>query len=286
VLGSATRVLASDHGPPSPVNRICEDFRVDPDNSGQPVPTASPPGPGDRPAAGRVFEGAQRVRLGDVRPSARLRLDAAARYLQDLSADDTADAALPDPAGWVVRRTTMEVVAFPRYLERLELATWCSGTGSHFAERRVELVGERGGRISGTTLWVHVDQRSGRPRRLGPAFDALYGASAAGRKVSARLRHPGPPEDAARVPWALRTTDLDVLGHVNNAVYWEVVEQALVDRLELRAPLRAEVEHRVAVEQGAVVEWVVQDQGEGLAVWVLANGSVAASAVVAPLAPA
>lgn len=257
---------------------------MDPDNPASAVTPRPPAGLVPRPAAGRVFEGEQRVRLGDVRPSARLRLDAAARYLQDLSADDTADADLPDPSAWVVRRTTMEVRAFPRYLERLALATWCSGTGSHFAERRVEVVGERGGRIDGTTLWVHVDQRSGRPRRLGPGFDALYGEAAGGRKVSARLRHGGPPGDAPRRPWALRTTDLDVLGHVNNAVYWEVVEQALVDRRELRAPLRAEVEHRTAVEQGATVEWVAQDQGEAIAVWVLADGAVAASATVAPLA--
>ena len=255
---------------------------MDPDNPAHPAAAAPLPGPVDRPTAGRVFEGTQRVRLGDVRPSARLRLDAAARYLQDLSADDTADADLPDPAAWVVRRTTMEVLAFPRYLEHLHLATWCSGTGSHFAERRVEVEGARGGRISGTTLWVHVDHRSGRPRRLGPGFDALYGASAAGRKISARLRHPGPPADAPRSPWALRATDLDVLGHVNNAVYWEVVEQALADRPELRAPLRAEVEHRTAVEQGASVEWVAQDTADGLSVWVLAEGAVAASGVVAP----
>ena len=83
-----------------------------------------------RPSSGRVFDGARRVRLADVSPAGRLRLDAAARFLQDLSADDTADAALPDAEAWVVRKTVIEVAAFPRYLEPLELATWCSGTGS------------------------------------------------------------------------------------------------------------------------------------------------------------
>src|SRR3546814_2597219 len=97
---------------------------------------------------GRVFEGARRVRLGDVSPAGRLRLDAATRYLQDLSADDTADSALPDAEAWVVRRTVLEVRSFPRYLEPLALATWCSGTGSHWAERRVSMVGEGGGRVA------------------------------------------------------------------------------------------------------------------------------------------
>jgi len=45
-----------------------------------------------RPRGGRVFEGVRKVRLADVSPAGRLRLDATARFLQDLSADDTADA--------------------------------------------------------------------------------------------------------------------------------------------------------------------------------------------------
>ena len=78
------------------------------------------------------------MRLGDVSPSGRLRLDAVARYLQDVSADDTADAALPDARGLGgAHARVIEVAPFPRYLEPLALATWCSGTGSHWAERRV-----------------------------------------------------------------------------------------------------------------------------------------------------
>src|SRR6187551_1877782 len=98
----------------------------------------------ERPSAGRVFEGSRRVRLADVSPAGRLRLDAAARFLQDVSADDTADSALPDAEAWVVRKTIIVVRSFPRYLEALGLATWCSGTGSHWAERRISIEGHRG----------------------------------------------------------------------------------------------------------------------------------------------
>jgi acyl-ACP thioesterase len=231
-----------------------------------------------------VFEEARRVRLGDVSPGGRLRLDAATRYLQDLSADDTADAALPDAESWVVRKTVLEVRTFPRYLEALELATWCSGTGSHWAERRITMVGQRGGQVDAATTWVHVDPASGRPKRVPDSFEALYGEASGGRRMKARLEHPDPPDGAVRSPWALRFTDFDVLSHVNNAAYWEVVEEALSGRTDLRAPLRAEVEHRNAVERGAVVEMAVDDTGEVLCVWVLADGVVAASAQVRSLA--
>ena len=235
-----------------------------------------------RPAEGRIFEGGVRqVRLGDVRPSGRLRLDAAARYLQDVSADDTADAALPGSQAWVVRRTVIDVSTFPRYLEPVRLATWCSGTGSHYAERRVEARGEGGGHIDATTLWVHVDHRTGRPMRLGDAFAERYALAAGGRRVKARLVHPDPPADLPREPWPLRATDLDVLAHVNNAAYWEVVEEALARTGGVRGALRAEVEHRIAVEPGAAVTWAhARDDDGGLSVWVVADGVIAATARV------
>ena len=91
-----------------------------------------------RPIDGRTFAGSRRVRLGDCSPGGRLRLDAAARYLQDLSDDDTRDAGLAQMT-WVVRRTVIDVWQFPTYLEPLDMVTWCSGIGSRWAERRVDM---------------------------------------------------------------------------------------------------------------------------------------------------
>lgn len=234
-----------------------------------------------RPDVGRIFEATRRVRLGDVSPGGRLRLDAAARYLQDLSADDTADSGLEDAEAWVVRRTVIEVRTFPRYQEPLRLATWCSGIGSHFAERRISIQGERGGAVEAATTWVHIDFDSGRPSRVPGSFAALYGASTGGRKASARLSHADPPEHPdLRAPWPLRFTDFDVLDHVNNAAYWEAVEETLADHRDLRAPLRAVVEHRSALERGADAIRTVVREGDRLAVWLSDGSTVAASATV------
>jgi acyl-ACP thioesterase len=235
----------------------------------------------DRPRSGRVFEGARRVRLADVSPTGRLRLDAAARFLQDLSADDTADAALEEAEAWVVRKTIIEVTAFPRYLEPLELATWCSGTGSHWAERRISIVGAQGGAVEAASTWVHFDTGSGRPSRIPAGFDEIYGEAARGRRVKARLDHPEPPEgDLDRFPWPLRFTDFDVLGHVNNAASWQMVEEAISSRRHLRAPLRAEVQHRIAIERGATVEVTTADDHDEMSLWASADGSIAVTATV------
>jgi acyl-ACP thioesterase len=242
------------------------------------------------PVTGRVYQGQRRVRLGDASPAGRLRFDALVRYLQDVANDDTREAGFDDVMGWVVRRTVMEVRQFPVYLEPIALSTWCSGVGGRWAERRVHVVGEGGGRVEAATLWVHLDPDSMRPKVLPASFHDRFGPSALGRTVSARLRHAEGPEreDAvtARHPFPLRFTDFDVLNHVNNAVYWEAVEEELARRRELRAPLRAELEHRAPIEPGADVEVAIVEAPGTAALWLrdAATGTVYATATLEALA--
>jgi acyl-ACP thioesterase len=241
------------------------------------------------PAAGRVYEGRRRVRLGDATPAGRLRFDALVRYLQDVANDDTRDAGFDDVMGWVVRRTVVQVERFPVYLESLALSTWCSGIGGRWAERRCRVVGDDGGLVETSTLWVHLDPGTMRPKVLPESFHALFGPSAGGRTVSARLLHPDAPTAvSARHPFPLRFTDFDVLRHVNNAVYWEAVEELLARRRELRAPLRAELEHRAPIEPGADVEIAAEDGDRAAALWLRdgAGAVVFATATVQVVDPA
>ena len=154
-----------------------------------------------------------------------MRLDAVARYVQDVANDDAVDAIGEDASAWVVRRTEMQIERFPVFREDLRLTTWASGTGGRWAERRTSIEGDKGGAIEVTALWVHVDASTGRPKRLAPRFFDAYGEAAGGRTVHPRLAHGGPPDGGATQPWPLRFSDFDVLGHVNNAVYWAVVEE-------------------------------------------------------------
>src|SRR3954468_7706210 len=91
------------------------------------------------PERGRTFTATRLARLGDVSPAGRLRLDALARYLQDVANDDAVDAGLEGALAWVVRRIAVEVVDAPRFGDVVELTTFCSGYGSRFAERRTSV---------------------------------------------------------------------------------------------------------------------------------------------------
>ena len=58
----------------------------------------------------RRFSTERPIRLSDTDAAGRLRLDAVARYLQDVASDDWADAGLEtEDVAWVVRKTELVV---------------------------------------------------------------------------------------------------------------------------------------------------------------------------------
>ena len=242
-----------------------------------------------RPPTGRVFSASRRVRLGDADRSGRLRLDACARYLQDIGNDDTADSGVEDgETTWVVRRAVVDVHRAPVWREDVELATWCGGTGGRWAGRRLTTEGSRGGHVEVDTLWVHIDVATGTPLRLPPRFVAAYAEAAQGRRISSRLWLGGPPGDADVRAWPLRAVDIDLLGHVNNAAYWAAVEDVAREAdgsagPPLWQPYRAVIEYGPGIEPGDPVELRVERAPQRLSVWFTVDGAVRAAATVFPL---
>ncbi len=193
-----------------------------------------------------------------------------ARWLQDIAYADVVDAGLAGRAVWVVRRTRIRVRRFPHFGETFRLATFCSGLGRMWAERRTSITaaGEAESDIEAVSLWVHLDPASWRPVPLGEDETSLYGEAANGRRVTARLRHPQPDGAGERLSWTFRATELDIAGHINNSAYWQPVEEELlagadperVDaELEFRTP--AQPGEKVLVRNGSR-RWIVSDEGE------------------------
>ncbi len=185
----------------------------------------------------------------------RLRLDAVARYLQDVAIDDVEETGWGAPEHlWVIRHVRIDVVA--PFLEdgEVELLTWCSGMASLAAGRRWSLAGNRDGRIEVDSVWIHLGPDA-RPARL-DGF-SVYAEATAGRRVSTRLELPDPPPDGCRAPWPLRSTDIDTLGHLNNAAYWQAVEQRLLrSGPDPRRPFRALLDYRHPIDLDDHVELV------------------------------
>lgn len=180
--------------------------------------------------------------------SGRLRLDAVARYLQDAATDDAEETGWGAPEHlWVLRSIRIDVVAPSLDDRQIDIVTWGSGVSALAAGRRWSLAGDRGGRIEVDSVWIHLGPDA-RPARIGEGFDP-YAEAAAGRSVSTTLTLPNPPAEAPRTAWPLRMTDIDVLGHVNNAAYWHAVEHCLGgDGPDLRLPACARLDYRHPID--------------------------------------
>jgi len=221
-----------------------------------------------RPSHGRSFGVQRTVRLADIDEHGRLRLDATARYLQDAAIEDVSETGWGVPEHlWFIRRIELEVES-PFLDDRsVEVVTWCSGLAAIAAGRRWSLRGDAGGRIEVESVWIHLDADA-RPVRI--ENFGLYAEAAEGRHVSTKIDLPAPPDSAAWFPWPLRSTDLDLHGHVNNSVHWQAVEHRLASlELDLERPLRARLDYGDPLSLGETVE---------LAEWI--DGSVYSLAFV------
>jgi acyl-ACP thioesterase len=213
----------------------------------------------------RTFPGRRRVRLGDVTATGRLRLDAMARYLQDVATDDAEDAGLAD--GWVLRRLGVRIDGFPRFRDTVDMVTWCSGVAASAAERRTTVAVGGQVLVDAVALWVFVGP-DGRPARIDKDRFGAAGIPL-DRRIGTRLHHddgPAPDDPRARTrAWPLRAADVDVLAHVNNAATLAALEDVLYDSGSglTPAPWSVEIEYRRPVEptDDPVLVWEVGDGG-------------------------
>jgi acyl-ACP thioesterase len=221
------------------------------------------------PRHGRMYSSSVKPGLADVAPSGRARLDALARWIQDVSYADMEDAGLAHLAVWVIRRMRISVARFPRFGERFQMETFCSGLGRMWAERRVTIAPEAGGEgsVEAVTLWVHLDPSGERPTPLLPAEIDTFSEAASGRRVTARLRHPRPQAVVDERRWRFRHIDCDLASHVNNSAYFQPLEEELLsddapepDRLDVEIEFRSPAQpgEKLVLSDGAR-RWIVGD---------------------------
>jgi acyl-ACP thioesterase len=96
----------------------------------------------------------------------------------------------------------------------------------------------------------------------------VYRAAAGERRVTARLRHPPPSGEEQRSAWSFRATELDIAGHINNAAYWQPLEEELLGQPEPEQ-VDAEVEYRGPAQPGEMLllrdgarRWITGTDGE------------------------
>ncbi|MDT5153414.1 MAG: hypothetical protein QOI01_5147 [Mycobacterium sp.] len=205
-----------------------------------------------------VFDVEWPLRVADTDRRGRLRFDAATRHIQDVGSDQLRELGYEEVHPlWIVRRTMIDMFGPIEFKDALRLRRWCSGTSNRWCEMRVRIDGRKGGRIESEAFWININRETQGPARISDDFIAgLQRTTDVNRLRWKAYLRAGSREDADRIrEYPVRVSDIDIFDHMNNSVYWSVVEDYLYNNPELLAkPLRVTIEHDLPVALGDKLE--------------------------------
>jgi acyl-ACP thioesterase len=151
----------------------------------------------------------------------------------------------------------MDVIRPIEFGDMLRMRRWCSGTSNRWCEMRVRIDGRKGGLIESEAFWINFNRDTQTPARIADDFlEGLRATTDIDRLRWKAYLSAGSRHDAAEIhEFPVRVTDIDFFDHVNNSVYWSVIEDYLASCPELlKAPLRVTIEHDAAVALGDKLE--------------------------------
>ena len=206
-----------------------------------------------------VFDKQWPLRVADIDREGRLRFDAATRHIQDVGSDHLRELGYEETHPlWIVRRTMIDLIKPVEFQDMLRLRRWCSGTSNRWCEMRVRIDGKRGrGLMESEAFWININRETQGPARISDDFiEGLQRTTDVDRLRWKAYLKAGSREDAAQIrDYPVRVSDIDIFDHMNNSVYWSVVEDYLFSNPELlHKPIRVTIEHDAAVALGDKLE--------------------------------
>jgi acyl-ACP thioesterase len=232
-------------------------------------PVASPEEP-------LVHEARYRVRFDEAGPDGLLRTSGLMRYAQDVAWQHSSALGfgrswyLDRGLTWLVRSAELEVLAAIPMGVDVVARTQVVGQRRVWARRRGEFHAEDGSLVAWVhTDWVMIDGR-GALIRIPEIFGEKFRIAEAQGQIN-RVALPSTPADMAQRSFAVRPHELDPMDHVNNAVYLDWLEEAVLaaaladgsgaglDAL----PRRYRLEYAAAADAGMVLTDAAWRDAEG-----------------------
>jgi len=212
-----------------------------------------------------------RVRSYETDPRGCLTIQSLCDYLQEAAGNHaealnvSVERLTPLGLAWVLARLRVQVVAYPRWRDAVEVLTWPSGEDRLYATREFLLHGQDGtvlARASSAWLLMHAERK--RPVRL-PDFIKAINLPERARPLAApaeTLKPPSRPGHAQR--FRVRYSDLDLNAHVNNARYVEWVAESVTERILRRHQITSlDIQYRAETHFGAVIHSRTQQTLQG-----------------------
>lgn len=221
---------------------------------------------------GLSHEATYRVRFDEAGPDGLLRTSGFMRYAQDVawlhSTDLGFDRAWYGERGltWLVRAAELEVLAPVPMGATLVSRTVVVGQRRVWARRRGEFRLPDGTPVGWVhTDWVMIDAR-GALTRIPEVFGEVFRIPEATGQVG-RVSLPPTPDGASERSFVVRPHELDPMEHVNNAVYLDWLEEAVLAAAPSSpfgaVPRRYRLEYAMAADAGATVRDATWPAGDG-----------------------
>ncbi len=213
-----------------------------------------------------------RVRFDECRPDGRIRTSVLLRYTQDLASLHSSirgfgrDWYAERGITWLVRAAEVEVLEPIGIGAELVGTTQVAGWRRVWARRRTDFVDVVGTLVARIRIdWVLLDAR-GVPTRIPSEFEPAFGAAPSTVGL-ARVTLGDVPAAAARSTRTVRPQELDPMDHVNNAVYADWLDEAILaadgEAAVGAVPRVARLEYARAAAPGASVDAEVWRSDDG-----------------------
>jgi acyl-ACP thioesterase len=222
-----------------------------------------------------VHEARYRVRFDEAGPDGQLRTSGLMRYAQDVAWQHSTALGfgrswyLERGLTWLVRSAELEVLApIPMGVDIVS-RTRVVGQKRVWARRRGEFLDADGALVAWVhTDWVMIDAR-GALTRIPDIFGEAFRIPEATGQIN-RVALPATPDGASQRTFAVRPHELDPMDHVNNAVYLDWLEEAVLagsrdegaDAIS-QLPRRYRLEYAAAADAGMELRDATWRGGDG-----------------------
>ncbi|KAA0258952.1 hypothetical protein FHQ18_03110 [Deferribacter autotrophicus] len=130
---------------------------------------------------------------------------------------------------WILNRLHIKIFEYPVYMDNIDITTWSKGARGFFAFR--DFILEKAGKkcVVGSSVWLLIDVKNKRPVKVKDEIVERYTVEDEDAFNSDIRRYK--PDKIEKVDsiieYQLRYKDYDINGHVNNSVYFELIEDAI-----------------------------------------------------------
>lgn len=131
---------------------------------------------------------------------------------------------------WLIRETEIEYILPLRYNDEVEIKTWVADFRRASSRRRYEFWKKDSNELAARayTDWVFIDQNNNRLTQAPPEMHRAFLPEGIPENFPARAPFPSappPPPGAYRMRRGVVWQDIDLMQHVNNAVYLDYVTE-------------------------------------------------------------